>query len=781
MDSCAAVMASYFGDEPQVWFYNTFDEAPSRQWKRMVDDTSTVDDYIPNLYTQTRHLVGSDSLPTFEEADPAGVFSWLKHAIDAGDSTHTVVCTFGLLHSLDWADQEFEHGTFHDQANSIRSYLNMKYQGYGNPTMPIPVDNWPEYFLFDCYPFRQVGVNYLMLNPGTENSVSSPMDTLLLEHFEEGMDSTFITVREVALDQEREIPALYYPQTIGKCGGQVMWSSDSIEIDYASYSYRIPTPQEFLMNCNIALMRDIRALIPYYMKSYTSTEGPSQESVFVAGFLDQNNMPFDAPYEEWVYTDRWRSDFEVIPPDSYPPFSDSCRLCDDFDPLWDLPDRPTTTCEQQLQDYFMWKFTAYARLWNSMRDTYGQVAWIAPEYTGLHWWEDYAECLDIVTLNDRVEPHIRLFNDGDDNGYAFYVNRNCYDPEVAMNIILWPDTIPSGVPYNAKLLDHSRRFLMELEPDLDYDYHYFSDTLEAGQARLVQFFLGNLPADIRITAPDITASGGGALNVRDFSFAAETAVSVNATFYNMGTLGASDVIVHLYDVTEEEVLDSDTISFTGLPSTGYECDDVEVNFTWRTDSDDIGIHILQIEAESLPNEPDTDDNSTEAVFEIRPRDYAGTVLDNPWNMTEATGPGAPAWHTNDVTSTTGWNSTYTDSISGMFEGTIGDPTAANSLVLNTGGTGDEIQTRLYDQFSMVAKAEDEMTVTVHWIDERHDTLSVTLAETIDDDWGVIGPIDLNTGSSGWSNGDAVKFWLEFSIAGHSTSQDIRIGWIKLTE
>jgi hypothetical protein len=249
----------------------------------------------------------------------------------------------------------------------------------------------------------------------------------------------------------------------------------------------------------------------------------------------------------------------------------------------------------------------------------------------------------------------------------------------------------------------------------------------------------------------------------------------------MGTLGASDVIVHLYDVTEEEVLDSDTISFTGLPSTGYECDDVEVNFTWLTDSDDIGIHILQIEAESLPNEPDTDDNSTEAVFEIRPRDYAGTVLDNPWNMTEATGPGAPAWHTNDVTSTTGWNSTYTDSISGMFEGTISDPIAANSLVLNTGGTGDEIQTRLYDQFSMIAKAEDEMTVTVHWIDERHDTLSVTLAETIDDDWGVIGPIDLNTGSSGWSNRDAVKFWLEFSIAGHSTSQDIRIGWIKLTE
>ncbi len=781
------LMDTYFGDESQVWFYNVFDEAPSRQWHYMVHDSmwtgtdsvaTLIDDYIPNMYTQDR---GPDSLPTLEEVDPQGTFSWLKHAVDTGDPDHTIVCPFGLFHETTWAGLPIDYGTFEDQVSSIESYLYMEYQGYGSPVLPEPVDNWPEYFLFDCYPFRQVGVNYLATHPYTVNSVSSPLDTTLFAHFEEGMDSTFITVRETALEQEREIPALYYPQIIGKCGGDVMWNSQETALDYSSYSYRIPTPQEFLVNCNIALMRDIRALIPYCMKSYTSTEGPSQESVFVAGFMDQNNIPFDAPYEEWVYTDRWRSDFEVIPPDSYPPFSDSCRLCDDFDPLWDLPDRPTTSGEQQLQDYYTWKFTAYGMLWNSMRETYGQIAWIAPEYTGLHWWEDSSDCLDINTLNDRVEPQIRLFNDGDDNGYAFYVNRNCYDPEVAVNIILWPDKIPSGVPYNAKLLDHSRRFLMELGDDLDYDYHFFSDTLEAGQARLVQFFSGNLPADIRITAPDITASAGTAINVRDFSFAAEAVISVNATFYNMGTLGASDVIVHLYDLTEEEVLDSDTISFSGLPSTGYECDDVEVNFTWRTDSDDIGIHILQIEAETLPNEPDTDDNSTKAVFEIRPRDYAGTILDDPWNMTEATGPGAPAWHTNDVVSTSGWCSTYSDSISGMFEGTVSNPSATNSLVLNTGGSGDQISTRLFDQFSMIAKAEEEMTVTVHWLDEDLSSHSVTLAETIDEDWAVIGPVDLNTGSSGWSSKDAIRFWLEFSIAGTNIPKDVRIGWIKLTE
>ncbi len=62
LEAAAGVMESYFGSEDQVWFYNTFDEAPSRQWTHMVHDSIIagyyeVDDYIPNLYTQARHLV----------------------------------------------------------------------------------------------------------------------------------------------------------------------------------------------------------------------------------------------------------------------------------------------------------------------------------------------------------------------------------------------------------------------------------------------------------------------------------------------------------------------------------------------------------------------------------------------------------------------------------------------------------------------------------------------------------------------------------------------------
>jgi len=788
LQASAEEMDDYFGDVDQVWYYNTFDEASSRQWHHMTRDSiwfnndsvaAEVDDYIPNVFTQARHLVGSDSLPTFEEVDPQGIFSWLKYTMEHGYS-HPVVTAFALLHTLDWAGYDKAFGTFHDQANSIRSFLDMEYQRYSaTPPIPVPLQNRPDMFLYDCYPFRLVGVDWLASDTSYVNEVTGYLDTLLLDHFEEGMDSTFITVRQVALDQEREIPSLYYPQAFGKCGGDRMWeitpppASDTL-LNYSSYGYRIPTPQEFLMNCNIALMRDVRALIPYCMITYGGT------TKYISGYLDQNNLPFDAPYEEWVYTDRWRSDFAVAPPDSIPPFSDSCRVCDDFDPLWDLPDRPYGQVNQHtLENYMMWKFNAYGRLWNSMRDTFAQVATIAPEYTNLHWWEDYADCLEIQA-GIVCEPQVRLFSDGDENGYAFYVNRNCYTPWIPVKILLYASSIPDSMAFDTEILDHSRRFLIDLESTLDYDYRFFRDTLEAGQGRLVQFFAGNLPADIRITEPDISASGGGVLNTKDYSFAAETAISVKATFYNMGTLGASDVIVHLNDLTDSIVLDSDTISFSGLGTTEYTCDDVDVTFSWQTDSDDIGVHILEIEAEPITSEPDIEDNSTTVVFQITPRDYAKTILGNPWNMTEVSGPGAPAWHTNDIVSMTGWNSFYSDSISGMFEGTISNPSNSNAMVLNTGSVSDNITTRLYDQFSMIAKSEIEMTITVHWLDVNLGRDSLVLSETIGPDWGEIGPIDLNAGLSGWSNRDVLRFWLEFNTVS-SDPKGVRIGWVKLTE
>jgi len=350
-----------------------------------------------------------------------------------------------------------------------------------------------------------------------------------------------------------------------------------------------------------------------------------------------------------------------------------------------------------------------------------------------------------------------------------------------VSVIIYPNRIPSGFDYNSSILDHSRRFLMELEPDLDYDYHFFRDTLEAGQARLVQFFTGSLPADIRITKPDIEVSAQGSSGIYftdEYRFPAERQTYIDATFYNLGTVGRNDVVVTLTDITDEVVLDRDTISFTGLSGL-YQCDEQTVTFSWQPGSDDIGIHILEIAAESFTGEPDPDDNSTRIVYQIMPRDYATTVLNDPWDMDDDT---PPAWHTSDITSLVGWSSTYTDSISGMFEGTLSNPSQTNRLVLNVGsGWSCDIPTRLYDHFSMIAKAESELTVTLHWQDVDLQSHSIVLSETIGPDWTEMEPVDLTAGSSGWANKDAIKLWLEFSSPSHIPSTDVRIGWIKLTE
>ena len=788
LEADVQIMDSLFGAENQVWFYNTFDEGPNRQWNYMrrdsVWDSATgdsvatyIDDYIPNMFRQP------DSTLILEEIDPEGVFSWLKYEVEQGDTAHTVVSVFGLFHSFYWCGDSVRYGTFENQVSAIRAYLDMEYQGYGSPNLPLAVPNRPEFFIWDCYPYRLVGTSWLSSHSSYQNQVSGGQDTLLLAHFEEGMDSTFITVRDVAIEQERNIPFYYYPQAIGTSGGDIMWDNVLPILNYPTYSGRIPTPQEFLLNCNLALMRGAVALFPYCIRTYTGTTADG-DSYFTVGYLDNNNMPFDAPYEEWVYTNRWRSDYDVIPPDSFPPFSDSCRVCGDFDPLWDLPARPTTTGERATEDYLMWKFSAYARRWNSFRNTFAQVAAIAPELTQLHWWEDYAECLEAVAAynpNDIIGPDVRLFNDGDDNGYAYYINRNCYDPTSQINVLLYPDSIPTQLPFSGNLLDHSRRFLLPLQINTNYEYHFIRDTLKPGQGRLVQFFLNNLAADIRITEPDITASGGGVLNTHEYRFAAETAITVSATFYNMGTLSASDVIVQLKDSTDNTVLDTDTISFSGL-SGYYQTDDQTVDFSWEPDSDDIGIHILKIVAAAITGEPDVNDNSTQVVFDITPRDYAKTVLNDPWSMTEVTGPGAPAWHTDDVISVFGWDSTFTDSISGMFEGTVSDPTQTNRLELNLGSDStDYIPTRLYDQFSMIARADHPLTATVHWQYKGLRESSLELGTAIGSDPGVIGPFDLTSSSSGWASEEVKRLWLEFSSDAHTPATDVRIGWIKLTE
>jgi len=200
---------------------------------------------------------------------------------------------------------------------------------------------------------------------------------------------------------------------------------------------------------------------------------------------------------------------------------------------------------------------------------------------------------------------------------------------------------------------------------------------------------------------------------------------------------------------------------------------------WTPDSTDIGVHVLRVSAQTWPGEPDPSDNTATLVYLVDPRDYATEVLGNPWDMTEAA---AYLWHTDDIVETAGWNdSAFTDSVSGMFEGVLTDPSAYDALVLNTGsGSGDWIDSGLYRQFSLAGRADGQLSIRVYWEDSLGDTSYVDTGENLSQTWQEIGPVALDgiVGSS-WGDDPVRKFWIDFG--GGNVPRSVRIGWVRLTE
>jgi hypothetical protein len=461
----------------------------------------------------------------------------------------------------------------------------------------------------------------------------------------------------------------------------------------------------------------------------------------------------------------------------------------DYDPLYSLPARPVAVpgSERNRENYLLWKFAPYARLWNSMRGTLGAIARMAPELSRLSWWEGRED--DAQIGYDGSEPplfrtpQIKVFTDAsEDYCFLFHLNRFCRANNNPFEITVDAGDFPSGTPFSEYALDHSRRFIIEGEM-ISRDIYAFRDTLDAGEARLIQVFDDEegLDADVRITDPDLRvvlpARGDTLL---DFRSTSAEAVEIVARFYNMGTEPRSNVRVFLVDEASGDTLDSDMTSFGGLSTSNcYTPDMEEVIFTWAPDSTDIGVHVLRVSAESWPGEPDPSDNTATLVYLIDPRDYATEVLGNPWDMTEATG---NLWHTEDIVETAGWSdSAFTDSVSGMFEGVLPDPSLYDALVLNTGsGSGDWIDSGLYHRFSLAGRADGQLSIRVYWEDSHGDTSYVDTGESLVQEWREIGPVALDgIVGSGWGDDPVRKFWIGFG--GGNVPRSVRLGWVRLTE
>ena len=779
-------------DHPCVWYFDIFNEAPARQLGYMLNDTSSIDDYFPSMFTQDTNMT---------QVLPDGIFAWEKWKSDElyGEDGPTVSVCHSMLHSIDsleWAgiSPGFQLGNPLTQSNSVNAYFSMRYLQYDPSSSSYDtLDNTPSRLDLNAYPIRCAGYTW-QTNPAADSItvLGSATDLWMLEHYELLMDSTFIPAGD---HENGPFPINYHVQSFGRTGGRAIWDVDTLTsdtiINYEAYAYRIPSPAEFRMLCNIGLLRGAKGVFPYSIRSNSGGFGiPEYPWLHDTGLLDENLIPFDAPYENWVYRDRPTADFYYAPPDSIPPWTAADGS--QFDPFYTVPDRPTTstTDPKYMKDYLEWKFTPYARLWNSVRGTFGQIARVAPELSGLWWWFTASRFDNAFIEYDGTEPqyfadpHIRVFTDSTESTcYLFYVNRFCRANDNPFEITISNERFPENTPFSEYALDHSRRFLIHGSEPTTGDFE-FLDTLDAGEARLLQMFDSDsvLPADIRITDPDLSVilpTKGDTL--LDYRSAPGTPVNILARFYNMGTASTNYIWVYLYDETDEVFLDTTRISFNGLSTSScYTADSDLTTLSWTPGRNDIGVHILKVYTEQILDEPDPTDNSASLVYVVNPKDYATEVLGDPWDMTEAT-TSIPDWHTNDIDSLLGWESTFSDSISGMFEGTVSDDNlTTNRMYLHIpADTSEWIDGGTYNQFSITGKSQRAALVTLCWEDSLGSSYSI-LVDTITSEYQQSVILDLNS-TLNWISYPNRLVWLRFSPVTGVVALPIRIGNVSLTE
>jgi hypothetical protein len=789
-----------------LWFYNVYDEAPSRQRSAMVNDTSSWNDWIPNLYTQDMN--GGE--PTLTEIEPAGIYSWQKWFAENHVTTPIpFTINFSLLHTISPGEYTgfngINGGTMHQQANSVRALCEALYQGpvVGGIARP-PVDNSPEFICFDYYPFRYVDIDSLGATLCDEDWL------FLVDHYEEGMDSTVFAARESST------PVFFYPQAFGASGGLLLRDSGG-DLEYHSYTYRTPAPQEFRMLCNLALLHQAKGLFPYSLASYVESPGaPGDSNNFISSaLLDLHGIPFDAPYEDWVYTGRWPDTgdwegwYEYANPGELPPFSAG------FDPLYEVSAAPVPVQDdpKNTERFLTWFFEPYSRLYDSVQVPLAEAAVIAPELSDLWWWEGSWDASQIVSVEDPaiydhyVPPVIKVFQNPDNNHvYLYYVNRYLRNEETGYTVSIMADSSPGFI--SSRVLDHSRRFLIPAPSGGGGNTIFvaFDDTLEAGEGRLVEFVDTYVPADIRVTSPDVFAiREGSSLERTDrlVCTAGET-ITLGAVYYNMGTAATGNIGVDFTRVGTSYILGTDTIRFGGL-SGYYNPDSASAEIGWETDIDDVGVHRIEISAGTVSGE-NTSDNSVTVTVLVEPLDYATEVLGNAWDMTEAVS-NPPDWFTNDIVPVAaGWiDSCWTDSISGMFEGALSVPSLGHLFVGDIHLREDLTEPIDADVYTMLSMAGVSMNpnrvdtgfgcgMFLFWKDSTETGHILELHGSNGfgrglgngrEMWREFGPLDLS-GVEGWGgeiHDIGIRFQMEppYPMPLELYPISIRLGWVRLEE
>jgi hypothetical protein len=523
--------------------------------------------------------------------------------------------------------------------------------------------------------------------------------------------------------------------------------------------------------------------------------------------MDLHSIPFDAPYEDWVYTGRWpdtgdwEDKYEYADPRELPPFSDG------FDPLYELPSVPALVPgdPKNLEIWYTWFFEPYSRLYDSIGGTLAEITTVAPEMHDLWWWDDYEDAAwvgsyDSTVCEPFVQPEVRIFKrDGSNHVYLFYVNRQCRQESNPIDVVIDDQDIPGAFVCEVAL-DHSRRFLIPVS-NPSHSVFVVHDTLEAGQARLIEFTGITINADLRITSPDVFAIREGSIvRTSQLRCMAGETIELGATFYNMGTSSTGNKAVTFTDLSGAQpvVLGTERVNLSGL-SGDYEPDSMSASILWETDNGDIGAHIVEISAATVQGE-DALDNTVRVTVLVEPLDYATEVMNDPWDMTED---GNQPWHTDDIVSVNlDWDEyAWTDSVSGMFEGVLEVPEGnvfQGDIILSE-DSHDPIDADTYTMVSLAGVCNNPNTNVptngcgfyVFWTDSHDQFHIFNLSNVVGglgdgwDQWKVFAPFDMDS-VSGW-DGEIHDFGIRFQVGVPDLQAqvvypiDIRLGWVKLED
>ncbi|KPJ58131.1 MAG: hypothetical protein AMJ46_14605 [Latescibacteria bacterium DG_63] len=737
-------------------------------------DEHTVDDHYYSLFfsDDTIGTVINDTLG--KPLDSLGVYSLIQHELHEQDSIHLV---FVML-----------NGGFDDTLRGAtwwRAVCDLKCDIEGDSSVSNPPD---------CFGAGNYCINYWQ-----------PFGGANFQYTAEKIDSA------VAADTcygDGRVPVWGNLQAVG--------FSASTASSQGGDDYRIPTLEELRYLTSLHLEHGCKGLLYWRASHWKETHANSDSVHWYAGLLAESGIPFDAPYEEYVYQrehDRYRD------PNTLKPFSPAS-----FDPFTDsLPTRPDSLTEE----YYLWKYEPYGRRFNALKDITADVHRIGYWLLGL--WRADEQHVTISPLG--VEPGnltdvpsiVGMTSSPAGNSvigstFAYYLNADFHPAYCPLSCsvsvgVWWPEG--GGTSPDTVVLDYSSRRLRPWHFDRvsgsynEWTWIGFETALEAGAGELVHAFIAeDLPVrDFMVTQPDISfahppdtvapdtvRSWLGPFPDSLLDFAVRDTVRLMADVYNLGFTGVDSVTVIFYDGDpqyEIHEIGSDNISLSALsyPDTLPEVDRAFVD--WILPDTSHGAHDIHVvvnhQYEYTDNqvirryfhisEADSGNNHAHAPLYVYPLGYATEELEDPWDMDEV---GGHSWLTPDIDTVVGAISYPTDSISGVCELQVDSLTDSMQVYLHVGSPRNYIYTDSFDIFRARVYVSDSCSLQVFWYDayseEQRLPESPQFIYLRPNRWNIVRE-DLSEGD--WGETVAID---RFGFVIYANANDmIRLSWVKLTK